>query len=134
MAPCIRTPWPSAPTSPAGPGWRGTRPRPATQYAALLPVREWVSGPGYPETLKARGNLAAYTGVAGDAAAVRDQFAALLPVFEWVPGPEHPDTLTARASGADRTGVVGDPAGARGQFAALLSVRERSSALSTRTP
>ena len=68
------------------------------QYAALLPVRERVSGAEHPHTLTARGNLARWTGEAGDAAAARDQFATLLPVFERVLGAEHPYTLTARAS------------------------------------
>ena len=37
-------------------------------------------GAEHPDTLTARGNLAHYTGNAGDAAAARDQYAALLPV------------------------------------------------------
>jgi hypothetical protein len=64
----------------------------------LLPVRERVSGPEHPDTLTDRGNLAYYTGEAGDAAGARDLYAALLPVRERVSGPEHPDTLTARGS------------------------------------
>jgi TIR domain/Tetratricopeptide repeat len=66
------------------------------QLAALLPVRERVSGPEDPETLTIRRNLAYYTGVAGDAAAARDQLAALLPVRERVSGPEDPGTLAIR--------------------------------------
>jgi hypothetical protein len=68
------------------------------QYAALLPVREQVSGAEHPGTLTARGNLARWTGEAGDAAGVRDQFAALVPGFERVSGAEHPHTLTARGN------------------------------------
>ena len=59
---------------------------------------ERVFGPKDPYTLTTRGNLARWTGGAGDAAGARDQFAALLPVFERVSGPEHPDTLTTRAN------------------------------------
>jgi hypothetical protein len=57
---------------------------------ALLPVRERVSGPEHPDTLTDRGNLAGWTGEAGDAAGARDQYAAQLPVRERVSGPEHP--------------------------------------------
>jgi hypothetical protein len=56
---------------------------------------ERVLGPEHPSTLTIRGNLAHYTGEAGDAAGARDQLAALLPIFERVHGPEHPGTLTA---------------------------------------
>ena len=41
-------------------------------------------GPEHPDTLAARGNLADWTGEAGDAAGARDQFAALLPIVERV--------------------------------------------------
>ena len=68
------------------------------QYAALLPVRERVSGAEHPDTLTARANLASWTGQAGDPAGARDQYAALLPVRERVSGAEHPDTLTTRAN------------------------------------
>ena len=44
----------------------------------------------------ARGNLAGWTGEAGDAAGARDQLAALLPITERVLGPEHSDTLNIR--------------------------------------
>jgi hypothetical protein len=82
-------------------------------------------GPEHPETLAAHGDLAYWTGQAGDAAGARDQFAALLPVRERVSGPEHPHTLTDRGDLATWTGEAGDAAGARDQFAALLPVRER---------
>jgi hypothetical protein len=52
------------------------------QFAALLPIRERVSGPDHPEALTARANLARWTGRAGNAAAARNQFAALLPIRE----------------------------------------------------
>ena len=86
-----------------------------------------ASGPGHPDTLNARGNLARWTGEAGDAAAARDQFAALLPVRERVSGAEHPDTLNARGNLARWTGQAGDAAAARDQFAALLPVLQRVS-------
>ena len=82
-------------------------------------------GPEHPDTLAARGNLASWTGRAGDAAGARDQFAALLPIEERVLGPEHPDTLAARGRLARWTGAAGDAAGARDQFAALLPIEER---------
>ena len=83
-----------------------------------------MSGPEHPDTLIVRGNLARWTGEAGDAAGARDQYAALLPVRERVSGPEHPDTLTVRGNLARWTGEAGDAAGARDQYAALLPVRE----------
>jgi len=49
-------------------------------------------------TLTARGNLARWTGEAGDPAAAREMFAELLPVREQVSGPDHPDTLATRAN------------------------------------
>ena len=60
-------------------------------------------GAEHPDTLNARGNLAYWTGMAGDAAGARDQFAALLPIRERVLGAEHPDTLAARSGLADWT-------------------------------
>jgi hypothetical protein len=47
--------------------------------------------------LKARYQLARWTGEAGDPAAARTLFAALLLVRERVSGPEHPDTLTTQS-------------------------------------
>jgi hypothetical protein len=55
-----------------------------------------VSGAEHPDTLADRGNLASWTGEAGDAAGARDQFAALLPIRERVSGSEHPDTRATR--------------------------------------
>ena len=78
------------------------------QYAALLPAQERVLGPEHPDTLNARGDLAHWTGQAGDAAAARDQYRALLPVIERVPGPEHPDALAARANLAHWSRQAGD--------------------------
>ena len=52
----------------------------------------------HPDTLRARANLAGWTGKAGDPAAARDLFAALLPVEERVLGAEHPHTLDTRAN------------------------------------
>ena len=59
-------------------------------------MREQISGPEHPDTLITLGNLARWTGKAGDAAAARDLLAGLLPVRERVLGPEHRDTLTTR--------------------------------------
>ena len=66
------------------------------QCAALLPVRERVSGAEHPDTLTARSHLAHWTGQAGDAAGARDQFAALVPVRERVSGAEHHLTTLTR--------------------------------------
>ena len=93
----------------------------------VLRAREETRGAEHPDTLAARGNLARWTGEAGDAAGARDRFAALLPVRERVSGAEHPETLTVRGNLAYYTGAAGDAAGARDQYAALLPVRERVS-------
>ena len=82
-------------------------------------------GPEHPDTLGARHELAAWTGVAGDAAGARDQLAALLPIEERVHGSEHPLTLATRLVLAAWTGNAGDAAGARDQLAALLPIVER---------
>jgi hypothetical protein len=82
-------------------------------------------GPEHRDTLAARGNLANWTGEAGDAASARDQYAALLPILARVLGPEHSDTLTARSHLARWTGEAGDAASARDQFTTLLPVFEQ---------
>ena len=96
------------------------------QLAALLPVRERVSGAEHPHALTVRHNLAYWTGRAGDAAGARDQFAVLLPVRQRVSGAEDPETLNVRYNLASWTGQAGDAAGARDQLAALLPVSERA--------
>jgi hypothetical protein len=55
-----------------------------------------VFGKEHPDALAARGQLADWTGRAGDPAAAHAQFAALVPVYERVLGTEHPETLAAR--------------------------------------
>src|ERR1022692_3179157 len=66
------------------------------RWRSRTPVRERVSGPEHPDTLNDRGNLARWTGEAGDPERARDLYAALLPDCERILGPEHPDTLTTR--------------------------------------
>jgi TIR domain/Tetratricopeptide repeat len=81
-------------------------------FAVLVPIRERVSGPEHPDTLRARNDLAWWTGVAGDPEGARDQLAALLPVRERVSGPEDPDTLRARndlAHWTEKVGGDGEP-------------------------
>ena len=106
------------------------------QYAALLQVRERVSGPEhsdtlttpeYPDTLTTRDKLAYWywVGRAGEEAKARDQLAALMQEAEQALGLENPETLIARGHLARFIGEAGDPAAARDQYAALLLVRER---------
>jgi TIR domain-containing protein/tetratricopeptide repeat protein len=94
------------------------------RYAALLAVREKLSGPEHPDTLAVQDDLARWTGEAGDAAGARDRYAALLAVREKLSGSEYPTTLAVRDNLAYWTGRAGDAAGARDQYAALLVVRE----------
>ena len=82
-------------------------------------------GPEHPDTLSARGNLARWTGMAGDAAGACDQYAVLLPIQERVLGPEHPASLTTRGNLARWAGEAGDAAGACDQYAVLLPIQER---------
>ena len=106
-------------------GGGGSRPGPGTSSPRCCRCASGSWAPSTPTPSTARGNLARWTGEAGDAAGARDQYAALLPVRERVLGAEHPDTLAARANLAYWTGRAGDAAAARDQFAALLPVRER---------
>ena len=92
------TPWPPAPASHTGPGWRGNPAGARDLLAALVSVRERVLGPEHPDTLTASANLASWTGDAGDPTAARDLLAELLPVRKRVLGPEHPDTLATLSS------------------------------------
>ena len=87
-------------------GYSGTYLAARDLFQQITTAREQdpASGAEHPDTLAARGNLASWTGQAGDAAAARDQFAALLPVLERVSGAEHPETLAARANLASWTG------------------------------
>ena len=88
------------------------RPGPATSSPRCCPS-ERVLGPEHPRHPGRRGDLARWTGEAGDAAGARDQFAALLPIRERVLGPEHPDTLTTRPTspaGPGRRGMRPGPA------------------------
>ena len=83
------------------------------QYAALLPIRERVSGPEHPDTLDTRRKLARWTGKAGDVAGARDQYAALLHIWERILGPEHPYTVDVRHNLAYWTEEAQEEAGRR---------------------
>jgi hypothetical protein len=76
------------------------------QFAALVLACERALGPEHPVTLRARDELAHWTGNMGDPAAARDQYAALVPACERVLGPEHPITLRARDELAHWTGAT----------------------------
>src|SRR5262249_44146702 len=111
--------------------WTGEAGDPAAArdlYAALLPVRERVSGPEDPARTPDRPAATSPPGpgARGDGATGRDLYAALLPLQERICGPEHPGTLAA-ANLAHSTEQTGDPASACDLYAALLPVRERVS-------
>jgi hypothetical protein len=89
-------------------------------YRGMVEARGLASGPEHPDTLTVRGNLAHWTGMAGDAADACNQYAVLLPVIERVLGSEHPETLAARANLAYWTGAAGNVIEARDQLMALL--------------
>ena len=82
-------------------------------------------GPGHPDTLTTRHNLAYWTGQAGDARGALELATALLPDRQRVLGPDHPNTLTTRHNLAYWTGQAGDARGALELFTALLPDRQR---------
>ena len=77
-----------------------------------LELRSSVQGPGHPDTLTTRSNIAFWTGECGDAAGALRLFEELLPDMVRVLGPGHPDVLTTRSNIASWTGECGDAAGA----------------------
>jgi tetratricopeptide (TPR) repeat protein len=62
-----------------------------------LAQREESAGPGHPETLTARGQLARMCLAAGRTGEAVPLFERTLAGREWVLGPDHPDTLAARS-------------------------------------
>jgi hypothetical protein len=82
-------------------------------------------GEAHPETLKARANIASWTGQAGDARAALRLFQKLLPDQERVLGADHPDTLRTRAYVASWTGQAGDDRAALRLSGRLLPDLER---------
>ena len=82
-------------------------------------------GPDHPDTLTTRGNIAAWTGRAGDARAALELFTALLPDRQRILGPDDPDTLTTRAHITVWTGKAGDARAALELCTALLPDQQR---------
>jgi hypothetical protein len=81
--------------------------------------------PDTPDVLRARGDLARFTGEAGDAAEAVRQLTALLPDVERVLGPDNTDALATRRRLARFTGETGDARDAVQQLTALLPDVER---------
>jgi Caspase domain/Tetratricopeptide repeat len=105
--------------------------------ASVIPaenLRRWRSwearfaaqvGKTHPETLNARGSIAAWTGEAGDARGALQLSQELLTEEERVLGPDHPHTLATRGYIATSTGATGDARGALQLSQELLTDRER---------
>jgi Tetratricopeptide repeat len=108
-------------------GHSGSYPAARDLFQAIADARRGDDdyGAEHPDTLRARANLARWTGDAGDPVAARDELATLLSVEEGALGPEDPNTLITRHILARWTGMAGDAAAARDLLAALLPVRER---------
>ena len=91
----------------------------ATQLAT---DQQRVLGPEHVDTLSTLGNLAMWTGEAGDAQTARQMFSRLLdeqwPCFSL--GRDHPDTLSTWARLAAWTGRAGNPEEARWPSGQLL--------------
>ena len=108
---------------------------PGRSFAGLLPVRERVCGPEHLETLATRGDLAGWTGAAGDAAeTLRDQFAALLPASRSEAlAPEHRDALgysrRPRPLHRRRQGTLPVPSQARGPWRRSTEIGKASQSL-----
>ncbi|MDP9440749.1 MAG: tetratricopeptide repeat protein [Actinomycetota bacterium] len=79
----------------------------------------------HPETLATRGNVATWTGEAGDALRALKLFKALEPDMVRVLGPDHSHTLTTRSNLARWTGEVGDAPRALKLFKAVEPDRVR---------
>jgi hypothetical protein len=77
-------------------------------------------GPDNPDTLRARGELARFTGEAGDSRGAVQQLTALAPDMERVLGPHHTDSLAIRRRLARFSGDAGDAQGAVHLLTALL--------------
>ena len=82
------------------PGTRPPRSRAFDVGCALLAALSVVRELSF---LSDRGNLARFTGEAGDPAGARDQLAVLLPVMGGVLGPNHPYALAAQSNLAQWT-------------------------------
>ena len=93
--------------------------------AVMAPDRVAAMAPDAPDTLRARSDIAFWTGEAGDAAGALRLFEELLEDQVRVLGPDAPDTLRARSDIAFWTGEVGDAAGALRLFEELLPDRVR---------
>jgi hypothetical protein len=77
-----------------------------TRVIPWCPSARASSAPRTPETLASRGDLATWTGQAGDPAAARDQLTGLLPAGSGL-DPEHPETLTISNNLAPWSGRAG---------------------------
>jgi hypothetical protein len=74
----------------------------------VLLVRERVSGPDHPDTLRARGHLARWTGEAGDPAPPGTCTPRCCPRMSGSSARSTPDTLAARANLAHWNGRADD--------------------------
>ena len=79
-----------------------------TSSLRCCPIFERVLGLEHPHTMTTCGNLANWSGQAGDIAAARRKYAVLLAVEKRVLGPRHPDTLVTRGNLANWTGQAGN--------------------------
>ncbi|ONI91716.1 hypothetical protein ALI22I_07555 [Saccharothrix sp. ALI-22-I] len=87
--------------------------------------RQRLHGPGHPETLASRNNLAHAYRAAGDLGRAIPLLEATLADAERVLGPDHPDTLTSRNNLAGAYRAVGDLGRAIPLFEATLVDRQR---------
>ncbi|WP_146607482.1 tetratricopeptide repeat protein [Spongiactinospora gelatinilytica] len=93
--------------------------------AALLPLRERVSGGEHPDTLWLVAALTEQIGQAGSPGVARDRALELLPLRKRVSGPDDPDTIRLAHQIAFWTGQAGDAEAARVRYEEFLPRMER---------
>jgi hypothetical protein len=97
-----------------------------------LAQRAKALGPNHPDTLRSRGNLNSFIGLAGEPERARDGFAVLLADYERTMGVQHPDCLAIRHQHAYYVGEAGDRSASRDLYADL--VRDCEQILGARHP
>ncbi|WP_152486446.1 tetratricopeptide repeat protein [Nocardiopsis lucentensis] len=106
-------------------GESGAGAQAVTYWQTMASTSEAYLGAHHPDTLTARGSLAFWRGVAGDAVGAVRALEELLGDRRRVLGSDHPDTLATRGSLSIWRGAVGDAVGAVHTLEELLADRHR---------
>ena len=106
-------------------GTQGLYPQAEAAQRAVLALQLRVLGPGHPDTLTTRHNIALMMTEQGDYAGAEAEFRDVLAIRLRVLGPDHPYTPTARHEIARVMDAQGDYAGAEAEFRDVLAIRLR---------